>query len=84
MFADIGCQGRISDAGVLKASKIHNMLTNNTLGLPLPELLPGRSMAVPYFIAGDGAFPLSENLMKPYSGNYTKGTPPKSVQLSFE
>lgn len=75
MFADIGCQGRISDGGVFKASKIHSMLTKNTLGLPLPEELPGRSMPVPYFIAGDGAFPLEKNLMKPYSGSYAKGTP---------
>lgn len=44
IFADIGCQGRISDGGVFKASKIHSMLTKNTLGLLLPEELPGRSI----------------------------------------
>lgn len=75
MFTNIGCQGRMSDAGVFKASKIHSMLTKNTLVLPLPEQLPRRSMSVPYFIIRDGAFPLGENLMKPYSGNYAKGTP---------
>lgn len=51
------------------------MLTKSTLGLPLPEELPRRSMSVPYFIVGDGAFPLDKNLMKPKSRNYTKGTP---------
>ncbi|XP_031329831.1 protein ALP1-like [Photinus pyralis] len=75
MFADVGCQGRISDGGVFKASKLHRMLAENTLGLPLPEELPGRSMQIPYFFAGDSAFALSENLMKPYAGDFAKGTP---------
>lgn len=75
MFADVGCQGRISDGGVFQNSKLHRMITGNTLGLPLVEELPGRSIPIPYFFAGDGAFALSENLMKPYSGDYAKGTP---------
>lgn len=74
IFADVGCQGRISDGGVFQASKLHSMLKEKTLNIPLPEALPGRSMPVPYFFAGDGAFALSENLMKPYSGDFPKGT----------
>lgn len=75
MFADVGCQGRISDGGVFQGSKLHSMVTGNTLGLPLPQELPGRSMQIPYFFAGDSAFALSENLMKPYPGDFAKGTP---------
>lgn len=74
IFADAGCQGRISDGGVFKTCKLYNMLTENTMGLPLAEELPGRSMKVPYFVVGDSAFPLSENIMKPYSGEHPKGS----------
>lgn len=75
MFADVGCQGRISDGGVFQGSKLHSMLTENTLGLPVAEELPGRSMQIPYFFAGDSAFALSEHLMKPYAGDFPNGTP---------
>lgn len=75
MFADVGCQGRISDGGIFQQSKLHSMMTGSTLGLPVAEPLPGRSMPVPYFFAGDSAFALSENLMKPYPGDFAKGTP---------
>uniref|UniRef100_A0A6P7GJU7 Protein ALP1-like n=1 Tax=Diabrotica virgifera virgifera TaxID=50390 RepID=A0A6P7GJU7_DIAVI len=75
MFGDVGCQGRISDAGVFRGSKLHSMLTSKTLGIPVPEELPGRSMQVPYFFVGDSAFALDENLMKPYHGDFAKGTP---------
>lgn len=75
IFADVGCQGRISDAGVFRASKLHGMLMGDTLGFPLPEELPGRSMKIPYFFVGDSAFALGENLMKPYPGDFAKRTP---------
>ncbi|CAH2006369.1 unnamed protein product [Acanthoscelides obtectus] len=48
MFADVGCQGRISDGGVFKASKLYQQLTENRLGLP--EELEGCSMQIPYFL----------------------------------
>ncbi|XP_039282953.1 protein ALP1-like [Nilaparvata lugens] len=77
IFADVGCQGRISDGGVFRGSTLHRMIEKNRLGLPMDEKLPGRSMSepVPYFFAGDSAFTLSDNLMKPYHGDYPKGTP---------
>lgn len=75
MFADVGCQGRISDGGVFQGSQLHKKMIGNNLGLPLPEELPGRSTLVPYFFVGDSAFALSENLMKPYPGDFAKGTP---------
>lgn len=74
VFADVGCQGRISDGGIFNSSKLHAMMTDNTLSLPVPTELPGRQMKVPYFIAADSAFPLTENIMKPYSGDHVKGS----------
>lgn len=51
------------------------MLTKSTLNLPAAEVFPGRVMKVLYFFADGSAFPLSENLMKPYPGDFAKGTP---------
>ena len=72
---DVGCQGRISDGGVLKNSTFWKSLVQGTLGLPEPSLLPqswdqsfqGFNEPIPYYFAGDDAFPLDINIMKPYS-----------------
>lgn len=74
LFAEVGCQGRISDGGVFKDTKLYTMITQNTLGLPPPKELPGREMIVPYFFAADSAFSLCERVMKPYSGAYPRGS----------
>jgi hypothetical protein len=70
IFADVGSQGRISDGVVFKDTKLYSMMTEDTLGLPPPEELPGRQMKLPYFFAADSAFALSENVMNPYPGDH--------------
>nr|CAI5834072.1 unnamed protein product [Callosobruchus analis]CAI5861676.1 unnamed protein product [Callosobruchus analis] len=63
LFADVGCQGRISDGGVFKNTELYKGLLNNDFNLPPPDV-----------ILGDEAFALNDNLMKPYSGFYEKGS----------
>ena len=77
IFADVGCQGRISDGGVLRNSLFWKALVNDSLGLPQPRLLPESAdksfdgsytqNPLPFYLAGDDAFPLENNIMKPYS-----------------
>lgn len=67
-FANVGCQGRISDGGVFRETTFFKKMERKTLNLPSPEPLPGRQVQQPYVILGDDAFALSENLMKPYPG----------------
>ncbi|XP_031330309.1 uncharacterized protein LOC116161192 [Photinus pyralis] len=74
MFADVGCQGRISDGGVFKNTKLYEDLCNGELNLPPPKTLSNDKTQLPFVILGDEAFALSENLMKPYSGFYEKGS----------
>lgn len=74
MYADVGCQGRISDGGVFNNSKLKTMLESNALGLPEPQELPGRQIQVPYFFVADSAFALAKNILKPYSGDFQKGS----------
>lgn len=68
LFVDIGCQGRISDGGVFKNTILNRKIENHTLGLPSPKPLPGMQKEIPYVFIGDEAFPLKENIMKPYGG----------------
>ena len=41
-------------------------LETNSINLPEPTPLPGRTKKVPYVCTGDDAFPLSHYMMKPY------------------
>lgn len=74
MFVDVGTQGRISDGGVFKDTQLYHQLQNRNLNIPPPQVLPGREKAIPYVILGDEAFALSENLMRPFSGTFEKGS----------
>jgi len=72
-FVDIGCQGRISDSGVLRNTSFFKKLDTDKLKLPHEEILPNTDVSLPYVFVTDAAFPLSTNMMKPYSGVYEKG-----------
>jgi len=74
LFADVGCQGRISDGGVFKNSRLWKDIQNNGLHLPNEDNLPNRQMKVPYVFVGDDAFSLQENLMKAYPVEQSKGS----------
>lgn len=67
-YVDIGAYGSISDGGVFSASKFGEDLKNNKIPFPTTSNLPGCTEEMPYFFVGDSAFPLSTNLMRPYSG----------------
>ena len=76
LYADVGCQGRISDGGVWSHCSFAKKLNNRDLNLPTPRILPKPNDPVwhphmtgekiPFVIIGDSAFPLQENIMKPY------------------
>lgn len=50
------------------------LLEENKLRLPTPDNLSDREKKVPYVFIPDDAFPLRENIMKPYSGLQQKGS----------
>lgn len=68
IFIDVGGYGRISDGGILKASKFCKALQKKLIKLPQPDELPNSKLILPFFFIGDGAYPLMESLMKPYPG----------------
>lgn len=73
---DVGSQGRFSDGNVFSTGVLAKKMLNHTLHLPAPTVLPPLLDPTPYVFVGDEAFPLSENLMRPY--------PKRSVTDNFE
>lgn len=72
LYANVGSQGRISDGGVFRNTSFFKKLEDNGLVLPPAQNLNGRENAVPYVFVADDAFPLKENILKPYSGSHEK------------
>lgn len=78
IFADVGCQGRISDGGVYRNSFFYRATQENLLDLPPDKPLPvsnnpfyddQNAALMPYVFLADDAFPLGKHCMKPYSHN---------------
>ena len=75
IYIDVGYQGRISDGRVYNNSTLNEAILNNSFNLPPPKPLPvleeadiiwDNDTAIPFMFVADDAFPLSENIMKPY------------------
>ncbi|KAH9645070.1 hypothetical protein HF086_005615 [Spodoptera exigua] len=58
-------------------------MCRNDLNLPTPRPLPGSDIEIPYVFLGDGAFALSEYIMKPYPGNYDMGSPKRKFNQTL-
>lgn len=66
IYADIGSRGRNNDGGVFASCSFSTALQDNTMDIPPAKPLPRRQKPVPFCIIGDDAFPLKENIMKPF------------------
>lgn len=67
-YVSIGAPGKESDAGIFDKWDFGQALLNQNLPLPPPKLIPGTDTCVNPVILGDAAFPLHENIMRPYPG----------------
>lgn len=74
LYADVGCQGRISDGGVYKNTSLYQKIVSNELPLPPDAPLRGRRLPMPYVLVADDAFPLTNRLLKPFPGCHPKGS----------
>ena len=68
-LVDVGQYGSNNDCGVLAKSLMGQQLEDQSLDIPPPASLAGcKYDPLPYFLVGDEAFPLKENMMRPYPG----------------
>ena len=66
LYCDVGCNGRVSDGGVFAQTSLQDSLSNKTANIPTPTFLPGTDQLMSFHIVADEAFPLREDIMKPY------------------
>lgn len=67
IYVNAGTNGRVSDGGVLLQTDFGELLERKQLHLPSHTSFPNqRNVCLPFTFIGDEAFPLKENLMKPY------------------
>ncbi|XP_076547090.1 uncharacterized protein LOC143305836 [Osmia lignaria lignaria] len=79
LYADVGCQGRISDGGMFKYTSLYKDLERKRLNVPNEEPLPGRIKSVPFVFVADDAFALSTYMMKPYPGRTPGACSPERI-----
>lgn len=72
IYVHSGTNGRVSDGDILRHTDFFRALENNELQIPAHRCPPLIDYELPYVFLGDEAFPLMENLMKPYS-NHSAG-----------
>lgn len=63
---DVGSFGREGDAGIFQKSSIGQSIREKHFNVPGPKLLPNTNIEMPHVFLGDEAFPLLDNLLKPY------------------
>ncbi|XP_064112933.1 uncharacterized protein LOC135219796 [Macrobrachium nipponense] len=66
-MVDVGVNGRVSDGGVFAVSEFGRTFSEGHLHIPKPRCLTNSDKELPFTFVADNAYPMSENLMKPYS-----------------
>ena len=65
---DIGAFGKQSDGGTFSAWNLGRAITSGSFDKPDRKPLPNTNILLPHAFVADAAFPLSENLLRPYPG----------------
>ena len=69
VIIDVGSVGSNSDGGIFQNSELGQRLNNGNLDIPGPKQIDNVRGPLPHVIVADEAFPLKENLLRPYPGS---------------
>lgn len=84
IWANVGCQGRISVGGVFDNMEFKHLMTSGQFKLPDCRPLRGRSVFVPYVIIADEArFPYHTILLYPIQATTKKGSKERICKYRF-
>jgi hypothetical protein len=65
---DIGCNGRMSDAGIWQRTPLASAMNNKTARIPPPKCLPNSAdIIAPFVFVTDEGFALRDYMLRPYS-----------------
>lgn len=65
--------GSLNDAGIFGDSELGQHLEEGGIDWPPGKVLPGSDVELPYWIVGDGGFPIKSYLMRPYAKSQNYG-----------
>lgn len=82
LFVDVGCNGRVHDAGVYSNSTLCEAIGSNLLNFPNDKCLPDTNLEVPYVIVADDAYRFTERIMKPHGNRLSKVNKKFNYRLS--
>lgn len=68
LMVDVGQNGRVSDGGVFSNTTFAKLLLEGNLQIPQSRVVVPGEENLPYVFVADDAFPLKENILKPYTG----------------
>lgn len=77
LIIDVGSCGGNSDGGVFSRSIFGKRLNDGKLNLPDETAIPETDIKLPFVFVADDAFPLRENIMKPFP--HRQLTPDKEI-----
>lgn len=93
IMIDVGAYGRNNDSSIFNESTMGKAFTLNRLNVPNPREMPDTVTVMPFYLVGDEAFPLRNNLMRPYARrqldyskrifNYRLSTARRTVECAF-
>lgn len=69
LYIDVGAAGSEGDAGVWQTTPLRDAILKSKAGLPgQVKVASAPDLLLPPVLVGDDAFPIGNNLMKPYGG----------------
>lgn len=79
LAVDIGSFGREGDAGIFSKCSLGRAIKDKLFDIPGATILPNTEIVAPQVFLGDEAFPILENLLKPYPRNQSLHDKSKAI-----